>query len=877
MRIGRRRPVDEELAFHVDRLTESGVAEGLSREEARAEALQRFGNVDGYAAQCAAVWRDERRREEREGIVASIRQDIGYGLRTLLRAPAFTAVVVMTLALGIGANAAIFSVVNGVLMRPLGLAQPEELVVLWESSPVLGVESAPVSVPMFSDWRAGVSSVESLAGWQWASFTLEDPTESVELTGIYATGNYFATLGATPQVGRLFDERDELPGVRGTVAVISNGLWTRRFGSAPDAIGSVLTLDGQPVEIIGVMPAAHVAPSPEAEIWMPLGYDVATLQHPNYGARVLHTVARLRPAGTVERAGQEARVMAERVAESSPTTSQSWTAHAVPFRENVVGEVRSALLIAFASVGVLLLIACVNIANLLLARAALREREIAIRTALGAGRTRITRQLLTESLLLAVLGGLAGIAVAYGAHRIILALEPGVLPRVQEIRLDLTVLGFASALAVGTGILFGLVPSIRASAVHLASVMKQTGGRGATGAGHNRLRRVLIIGQLALTLVLLSGAGLLSRTFLELRSVDPGFDPEGVVAARVFLDDGRYPSASEEHLYYEGLLTRLLELPGVTTVGASSSLPMDPVAVNFDLPFRTEATAGEETGGVPQADFRIVTPGYFETLKVPLLAGRSLSVQDEADAPRVVLINRAMAEQHWPGGNPVGRRVETVYGGWTWYEIVGVVENTRYYGLDREPRPEMYVAEAQSGYLPMTVTVRTTGDAAALVPRVRSALHDADPLQPAQSVFEVSELVNATIASERFYATLLGIFALVAMALAAAGIYGVLAYWVNERTQEIGVRLALGAGRGQVLGLIVGSGMAVVAAGIALGLVGTIATTRFLSSMLFGVEALDIPTLAGVAVILGSAALAACLVPGLRASRLDPVSALREE
>jgi putative ABC transport system permease protein len=873
MKLGRRNPVDEELRFHLDRLAEMLVDEGMEPSEARAEARRRFGDMSRYRAECAAGWRHDGSRAEREGIMAQIRQDIRYGLRALARAPGFTAIVGLTLALGIGANTAIFSVVHGVLLRPLGLADADRLVVVLESSPALGIASSLTSVPMLEDWREGAESLASLAAWQWWSFTLEDPVEAVELQGVQVSGNYFPTLGAVAQLGRLLDESDEVTGSRGTAVVISDAFWRERFGASTEVLGSVIRIDGAAVEVVGVMPPNHVAPSPEADLWMPVGFSVV---HPNYGVRSLQTVARLVRGATIESATREVRAIAERVAVENPQSSQSWTAHAVPLRESVVGEVRASILIAFASVGLLLLIACVNIANLLLARAAAREREIAIRTALGAGRKRIARQLLTESLLLALLGGLMGIAVAFAAHGAILALEPGVLPRVREIRLDPLVLAFAIGLALLTGVVFGLAPSLQAAAVRLTSVLKQAGGRSSSGVRHRRLRRALVVGQLALTLVLLSGAGLLSRTFLELRSVDPGFQPEGVAAARIFLDARRYRSSSE-HLYYAKLLERVRQIPGVTAAGASSSLPMDPVAVNFDLPFRTEATAGVEGGEIPQADFRIVTPGYFESLRVPLLRGRLFDGGDRPETPKVILVNRTMAEQHWPGMNPVGRRLETVFGGWEWYEIVGVVEDTRYYGLDAEPRPEMYVAEPQFAFASMTVVARTEGSASALVPLLRSAVREADPLQPAQSAFAVTQLISASIAAERFYATLLGVFALVAMLLAVAGVYGVLSYWVSQRTQEIGVRLALGAGRGQVVGLVVGSGMLVAAAGIGLGLLVAAGTMRFLSSMLFGVEALDPLTFGTVSAILALSALVACLAPAVRASRLDPVAALREE
>ncbi|MCZ6915710.1 MAG: ABC transporter permease [Gemmatimonadetes bacterium] len=867
--------IEEEFSFHIEQLVELLMAEGLPRADAEREAARRFGNAQLYRSSCLAMQVPRRDRGEKRERFGAMVRDIRYAWRTLLRAPGFSIVVVITLALGIGANTAIFSVVNGVLMRPLGFAEPDRLAVVWETNPASGMGVSAASVPTFLDWRTESKSFSSLTAYQWASITLQDPHEAVELQGILASGNYFTTLGVTPMLGRLFQQDDEVAGARGTVAVISHRLWRERFGGDPDIIGRTLTLDGSPLAVIGVMPPTHLAPSTASDVWIPTGFQAANVV--NRGLRVMLVAGRLTPDATLEQADAEIRTIAERIADTYPTSARGWSAKVVPMREQLVGGVQPSLIVAFASVGVLLLVACVNIANLLLARAATREREFALRTALGAGRGRIAGQLLTESLILAVAGGVVGVGVAFAAHRLILALEPGVLPRVGDIQLDPLVLAFALGLSILTGLLFGLAPALHGIGVDLHSTFKGSGIKGNRRSPGQRLRPMLVAGQLALTLVLLSGAGLLGRTFLALRRVDPGFDTAGVVAARMFLDARRYTSSGQVRLYYRTLLERVRAIPAVSAAGVTSSLPMDPVAVNFDLPYRTEATAGVSMGEVPQADFRFVSAGYFEAMGIQLMAGRTFTDHDVVAAPLVIMVNKRMAEENWPGVDAVGQRLETVFNGWRWYEVIGVVDDTRYYGLDAEVHPEMYVANQQVSFGSMTLAAKTAGDTGPLLAAIRRAILEVDPQQPAHSIVAAEEIVAATIAEERFYATLLVVFAAVAMILATAGVYGVLSYWVTQRTQEIGIRMALGASRSTVTRLVVGNGMLVATAGIGLGLLGAIAATRVLSNMLFGVSAGDPLTLGGVALLLGGAALLACYVPARRAGRVDPMSALREE
>ena len=867
--------IDEEFRFHRDQLVEMLIAEGSTRAEAEEEAKRRFGDAQLHRSNCVEARRTERSHGERRERLSWILRDVQYAVRALVRAPGFSIVVVITLALGIGANTAIFSVVNGVLMRPMGFAEPQRLAVIRETNPAAGAGVTASSVPTFLDWRNESVSFSSLAAYQWASITLQDPNESIELQGVLASGNYFTTLGVTPMLGRLFQQADEVTGTRGTVVVISHRLWRERFGGDPNVLGRTLSLDASPLTVIGVMPPTHLAPSTESDVWIPVGFQAADMT--NRGLRVVLVAGRLAPEATLQQADAEIRTIAERIAETYPTSARGWSATVVPMREQLVGAVRPSLIVAFASAGVLLLVACVNIANLLLARAATRQREMALRTALGAGRGRIAGQLLTESLILALAGGMVGVGVAFAAHRLIIALEPGVLPRVGDIQLDPFVLSFALVLSIVTGLLFGLAPTMHGSGVDVHAILKGSRGTVNRRALSQRLRPVLVAGQLALTLVLLSGAALLARTFIELRRVNPGFDTDGVVAARLFLDTRRYTGDAQEQLYYKTLLERVRAVPGVSAAGATSSLPMDPVAVNFDLPYRTEATAGVATGEVPQADFRFVSSGYFETMGIQLVAGRAFTDRDVVDTPLVVMVNKRMAEENWSGADPVGQRLQTVFNGWRWYEVIGVVEDTRYYGLDAEARPEMYVVNQQVSFGPMTVVAKTAGATGPLVAAIRRAILDVDPQQPAHSVLAAEEIVAATIAAERFYATLLVAFGAVAMLLAAAGVYGVLSYWVSQRTQEIGIRMALGASRRTVIRLVVGNGMLVATTGIALGLLGAFAATRVLSNMLFGVGAGDPLTLGGVALLLGSAAFVACYLPARRAGRVEPMSALREE
>jgi putative ABC transport system permease protein len=859
--------MDEEMRSHIELRTQANIEAGMNPEEARFAALRQFGWTESIKETC----RDQRGVRWLENLV----QDIRYGARQLRKNPGFTAVAVLTLALGIGANTAIFSVIHGVLVRPLGLRDADRLVAVFERSPETGVQASPTSIGTLLDWRDGAASLAEIAAYTWGSFTLEDPVESVEIQGILVTGNYFTTLGVDPLIGRLIQPEDAVPS-GGSEVVISSALWRERFGADPGVLGRTLTLDGTPSTIIGVMRTGIPAPGPDVDLWIPAA--LTNEAYTNRGLRVWHAVGRLAPGAAVGQADADIRATTERIAQTFPQSARGWTGGAIPLREQILGDVRSSLVGTFIAVGLLLIIACVNVANLLLARATGREREMAVRLAMGASRGRVIQQLLTESLVLAAAGGAAGVAVALGAHRLLLALEPGVIPRVEQISLNGFVLSFAVVLSLATGFIFGMAPALHGAGVNLTNTLKDGGQRGTTGGRSlHRVRRTLVAAQLALTVVLLSAAGLLLRTLGELRKVDPGFAHDEAVAARIFMDHGRYDTEERQTLYLQSLLDRVREVPGVTAAGATSALPMDAIGINFDLPFRTAATAGTPGGELPQADFRIVSAGYVEAMGMQMLSGRAFSSQDKADTPRVAMINQTMAEQYFVDSNPVGRQLQTVFGGWRWYEIVGVVANTRFYGLDAEPQAEMFVLHPQVPFGSMTVVARTAAGPGTLTASLRDAILNQDPNQPPHSILPVADLLADSIASERFYAVLLSIFAAVALALATAGIYGVLSYWVGQRRREIGVRIALGAGRREVFTLVVGSGMVLTAIGIGIGLAGAMFANRLIEGMLFGVASTDAATYVAVSVVLAIAAMLACWGPAYRAGRLDPIEALREE
>jgi putative ABC transport system permease protein len=797
--------------------------------------------------------------------------DLRHAARLLLQRPAFTIVAVLALGLGIGANTAIFSVVNAVLLRPLPFPEPDRLTVLYERELARDVRDE-TGAETFEDWQAQARSFTALTAYRYWGFALTGAGEPAEITALRASANLFDLLGVQPALGRGFLPEEEQPG-RDRVVVLSHGLWIERFGGDRDVVGRAVALDDVPHTIVGVMPPGFRFPDDgDVGLWAPLAYKSFELRTRNQ--RMFQVLGRLAPDVTLGQAQAEMDGVAARLADAYPRTNNGWGVAIVPAHEVATASSREPLVILLCAVGFVLLIACANVGNLFLARAADREREMAVRVALGAGRGRIVRQLLAESLLVAALGGAAGLVLALWGVDLVMALEPGHLPTWNVVRVDGTVLWFTSGLALATAVLAGLLPAFATAAHDLHGALKE-GGKTTAGARRRRLRHTLVVAEVALAIVLLVGAGLLVRSLREVQSQDPGFRPDGLLAITIYLADNRYPEDHQQAQFFETLLERARRLPGVLAAGAVTTLPMSPMGIDHDMPVRIEGR--EPVPGDPQADFRIASPGYFETMGIPVLRGREFAAQDRADAPRVGIVNEAFARRYLPGEDPVGQRIW--YGGapGTPIDIVGLVGEVRHRGLDSEPRPELHIPYAQLQYGGMTVVLRTAGDPLALAEPVKREILAIDPGQTITEMRTVSELINGSLAQRRFNTVLLVAFAALALALAGIGIYGVISYTVSQRTQEIGVRMALGALQRDVLRDVVGRGVRLAAVGTLLGLAGALVVGRALRGMLYGVSAADPLTFVGVAAVLLAVAAVACLVPARRAARVDPMVALRYE
>jgi len=807
--------------------------------------------------------------------MATLWKDLRFGLRALARTPALTAAALVALALGIGANTAIFSVIDGVLLEPLPYPRPDRLVMLIDTNPEAGWPRFSSSLPNAVDWREQSRSFEEMAAFTGSSLNLTAPGTSPErLSGAAVTAGLFDVLGVKPLLGRGFEEAENQPGAE-KVVVLSHDLWARRFGSAGDVLGRRITLDGEPRTVVGVMPEGFAFPRRETEAWVPLPID---LEEDPRGAHFLGVVARLVDGVTVDGARSEMDTIAARLAKQYPDSNKGWGVLVLPLRELVVEDIRPALLVLMATVGIVLLIACANVANLLLARMAAREREVAVRSALGAGRWRLLRQFLTESVLLGLGGGALGLALGVWGTKVLVALNADHIPRAAAIGVDPTVLGFTLALALGTGLVFGVVPSLQASKADLQGALKE-GGRGQAGGGTaRRARSVLIVAEVAAAVVLLVGAGLLLRSFVGLQRVAPGFDPAGVMTLQVSLPDSRYPEDKDRAAFYQALMDRVDALPGVEAAGAGFPLPL--TGSSYILDFAVEGRLAPGPNESPSSHIRFVTPGYPRALGIPLLRGRPLRDADRTGAPRVALINQTMAKRWWPGEDPLGKRItfdDPTDADAEWIEIVGIVGNVLHDSLAQEPDAETYLSAYQTPLGTAVVAARTSGDPRLLAGALEDAVRQTDPDLPVYRVRTLEEVVEGSLSDQRFNATLLAVFALLALVLASVGVYGVVSYSVTRRTHEMGLRMALGAERATVRRLVVVQGMRLVALGVVLGLAGALAATRFLTGLLYGVGTTDVATLVTVPLVLLAVALVATILPAARATRVDPVVALRSE
>ncbi|HEV2131108.1 MAG TPA: ABC transporter permease, partial [Longimicrobiaceae bacterium] len=781
-------------------------------------------------------------------------QDLRYAVRTLRKTPGFTLVAVLTLALGIGANTAIFSVVSSVLLRPLPYADADRVVMVWNS--LSTSERAGLSEPELMDYRETIRSFEQVAAYRPTDVNLTGDAEPERLPAARVTANLFPALGSGALIGRTITAEEDLPD-RDDVAVLSYGLWQRRFGGDPGVVGSTVQVNGRTRTVVGVMPRDFKLPidfqsDQASEIWLPLALNPDSLG--GRGRHYLQGVARLRPGATPAQATAELRVLTQRWVAEGVVKDDQFTAAAVPVREEVVGSIRPALLILFGAVGFVLLIACANVANLLLARADERRKEIAVRTALGAGRGRIVSQLLTESLVLAALGGALGLLVAWLGVGALVSLAPASIPLLETATLDARVLAFTAAIALATGVLFGAVPALQAARRDLVAPLKE-GGRGATsGRSRQRVRRSLVVAEVALSVVLVIGAGLLVRSFWELRQIELGFDPDNVLTLQLSLPQADYSDAPAMIGFYRQLIERVEALPAVRSAGATGLLPLAQSVGDWGIDIEGRIRDQENRF---HGYLQIVTPGYLETMRLPLVNGRLIEHADREDALPAVVINQTMAERYWPGEEAVGKRIRirTPDEG-PWFTVVGVVGNIRHNAVVEEPRNDMYFPHAQlplalgGTVAAMTLVVRSASDPLAVAGPVRETIRSLDPNLPIANLRSMDRVVGEAFAEPRFTMVLLAVFAAIALVLGAVGIYGVIAYAVGRRTHEIGIRMALGAGAGSILRMVVGQGVVLVGLGVALGLLAAYGATRVLSSLLYGVTATDLATFVAVPLLL---------------------------
>jgi predicted permease len=806
-------------------------------------------------------------------------KDIRYGIRSLVKRPGFTFIAVITLALGIGANTAIFSVVNAVLLRPLPFADADRLVIIWEDASFAGFPRNTPAPANYVDWKTQNQVFEDIAATDSRSFNLTGDGEPQKVEALGVTANFFPLLGVKPVLGRAILPEEDKPEAN-KVAMLNYGLWQQRYGGERNIVGREILLNGEKYTVVGVMPPGFQFLNSQVGLWVPIAFTSERLAA--RGTHYLRTVARMKPGITVAQADSDIRTITQRIAHDYPDQAGRISAFVMPLPDELAGDMRRPLLVLLVAVAFVLLIACANIANLLLSRAASRRREMAVRAALGASKLRIVRQLLIESLLLATVGSFCGLLLASWSFAFLQRLIPDGLALSTKLTLDPKVLGFTLLVTLLTAVIFGLAPAFQAAKIDLNEALKQGGGRSSLNAGGNRLRSALVVAEVSLALVLLVGAGLLIQTFLKLREQYSGLSPENVLTLRTVLPRNKYPEAQQRATFYKQVLERVTSLPGVISAGYTTSVPL---AVKggtngFSIEGRTIEQA--RAGGLSyDANHRQVSNDYFKTMSIPIRQGRSFNDGDNEKSVPVGIINETMARQYWPGENAIGKRFklgDPENNEVSWVTIVGIAGDVRQMGVDEPVKPEMYFPYQQTGdfwfYAPRDLAIRTSGDPLSLVAAVRNQIHQVDPEQPISNVRTMDEVLGEETASRRLGMTLLTIFASLALLLATLGIYGVLAYFVVQHTQEIGVRMALGAQRKDILRLVLKKGMILALVGIAIGLGAAFALTRLMASLVYGVSPTDPFTYAGIALLLTLVALLACYLPARRATKVDPMVAL---
>ncbi|MDH3272495.1 MAG: ABC transporter permease [Gemmatimonadota bacterium] len=801
-------------------------------------------------------------------------QDLRFALRTLRSSPGFTLVVMATLGLGIGINTAIFSLVNGVFLRPLPYAEPDRMMTVWEANPQLDIVQDGVSAGTYRDWVERSGSFATLGAYSLETFVLGGVDEPMQISGASISPSVFDVVEVRPALGRGFRDEEATPG-NNSVVVLSYGLWSQRFGSDPDVLGTAIRLDGEPFTVVGVMPPRFEFP-PDADavqLWTPLAinarlFDVRAM-------RVYNVVGRLEPGVSVNQARAELEAISLGIADEHPETNRGWGANVTPALEQVVGDFSTLVTVLAGAAGLVLLIGCVNIANLILARASVSQREFAIRAALGAGRGRLLRRSLAESFTLVFLGGGLGLGLAYVGVASLKRLLPPELPRIDEIGIDVTVLAFAAVASMLAGVFFGLYPALRAMRPRLVDTLQDAGRGGSGGRGARRLLNGMVAGQVALALLLLLSAGVMIRSFSRLLQVEPGFRTEDVMVAVVSLPENDFPDRASQVQFWNELVDRVSAVPGVDVAGATSGLPMSRMGSDFDLPISILGREATSLAEQPRAGYRAVVPGYFEAMGMSLVRGRLLDRFDREEGRPVMMINESAERLLFPEEDPLGKILGVPMAGSI--EIVGVVGDVRHNGLDAPAAPELFVAFENFPVREVHLVVHSEGDEAELAQAIRQEITDLAPGLPVTRVATMEELVSESLAQPRFNMALLLSFALCALILATVGIYGVTSYSVAQRTGEIGLRMALGSDAARTFRLVVGQTLTFVLAGGVLGVMGSIFASRLLRGLLYEVSPLDAPTLVAVVVVLLTAAAAAAGLPARRATRIDPIAALTRQ
>ena len=875
--------IADELTQHLEDEYEHALSRGVSEDEAERAVLADLNVPDSLDRELKRVERPvppnpvAMGTQRRSNMIGDLGQDVRYGLRMLAKNPAFTAIAVLALALGIGANSAIFSVVNAILLRPLPYKNPEQLVMVWENATHLGFPKDTPSPANFLDWRQQTTVFEGMAAFTERSFNLTGVGEPERLDGRRVSSNLFDLLGVHPIIGRTFVPQEDQHGTK--VVLLNESLWKRRFGGDPSVIGRVLTLNNEAYTVVGVLPHSVRLPAFvnwRDQVWVPIAFSAE--EAAGRGNHFLEVIARLKPGPTLQQARAEMETIAARLALQYPEYNTRRGSVVSPLHEEIVGNMKPVLLILLGAVAFVLLIACANVANLLLARAAVRQKEIALRLALGADRARLTKQLLVESVMLSLLGGVVGLGFAYAGLRVLTRFIPPDIAHADTIAIDGKVLAFTLLIALVTGLIFGLAPASQASHFNLSETLKEGGRDSGAGARGKRLRSSLVIAEVAVSVVLLIGAGLLINSFIHLRNLDPGFRADHLLALSVNLSEVKYPDTARRTAFFDEVVRRVQPLPGVQSVAVAGNLPF---TYNGDsMSIAVEGIPDPPPDQWPDVIYRAIGPGYFRTMGIPLVRGREFNDGDTLDTTRGVVIGEKTAKHYWPNEDPIGKRLKpgATTSNTPWRTVIGVVKDVRQNDFIAEPKMQMYFSYKQIEQLVANaLIVRTSVDPLGLAMPVRNAIWSVDKDQPVANIDSMENIVAGAVARQRFSMLLLAIFAGLALVLAAVGIYGVMSYTVAQQTREIGIRIALGAKRGDVLKMTVKQAIKLVGLGLVIGLPSAFILTRVMSTLLFGISATDPITFLGISLVVLVVALLASYIPALRATKVDPMIALRAQ